>query len=145
MEAYFKAYFEAMKFHDTQFGFLNLLQKLFKGVLAIGNYAKSIDKAIESCINPEFLLAAALQALNLADEKAEDEENKEEVEEVFEFKSAHSFIKNYQLSSLLTECLSPLNVPKFSFLTLSQFFLLVMQKQALKQAVKEIKFNVKCQ
>ena len=40
--------------------FLNLLQELFDGILATGNYVKLINKVIESYIDPELLLAVAL-------------------------------------------------------------------------------------
>ncbi|XTI89696.1 hypothetical protein V2W45_1210850, partial [Cenococcum geophilum] len=43
IEAYFKANPKAEKFHNTPPAFLNLLEELFKGILAIGDYAKSIN------------------------------------------------------------------------------------------------------
>jgi len=58
MEAYFKANPAAKKFCNTPPTFINLLQELFNRILATGNYARSINKAIESCIDPEILSAA---------------------------------------------------------------------------------------
>ena len=59
MEAYFEANPAAEKFRDTPPTFLDLMQELFDGVLATGSYAKSIDKAIESSIDPKLLSVAA--------------------------------------------------------------------------------------
>jgi len=49
-----------MKFYNTPPAFLNLLQELFKGVLVTGSYARLINKAIKSYIDPELLSATAL-------------------------------------------------------------------------------------
>ncbi|XTI88563.1 hypothetical protein V2W45_1238183, partial [Cenococcum geophilum] len=59
IEAYFEANPAAKKFCNTPPAFLNLLQELFNGILVIGNYARLINEAIESCIDPELLLAVA--------------------------------------------------------------------------------------
>jgi len=145
IEAYFKAHPKAMKFRNIPPAFLNLLQELFKGVLATGSHAKSINEAIESCIDPKLLSAAALQALGLADEEAEDKEDKEEVEEVSKFKLARSSIKGRQSSSPSTKRPSPPSAPRSSSSTPSQPSLLAMRKRALKQAAREVKSNVKRQ
>ena len=71
METYFKAHPKAIKFRDTPPAFLNLLQELFKGVLATGSYARSINKAIKSCIDPELLSATASQASGLVDKEGD--------------------------------------------------------------------------
>ena len=60
IKAYFKANPAAKKFRDILPTFLDLIQELFNGVLVIGGYIRSINKAIKSSINPELLLAAAL-------------------------------------------------------------------------------------
>jgi TPP-dependent pyruvate/acetoin dehydrogenase alpha subunit len=55
-----------------------------------------IDEAIESSIDPELLLAVALQALGLVDEEDKEEaeeEAEEEVEEAFKLELARSSIK----------------------------------------------------
>ena len=93
IETYFKAHPKAMKFYNTPPAFLNLLQELFKGVLVTGSYARLINKAIKSYIDPELLSATALQALGLVDKEAEDEEDKEEVDEASKLELACSFIK----------------------------------------------------
>jgi len=93
METYFKAHPKAIKFRDTPPAFLNLLQELFKGVLATGSYARSINKAIKSCIDPELLSATASQASGLVDKEAKDEEDKEEVDKAFKLELARSSIK----------------------------------------------------
>ena len=49
---------------------------------------KSIDKVIESCIDPKLLLAVASQAPDSV-----DEEDEEEVNKAFKLKSARSSIK----------------------------------------------------
>ena len=84
MEAYFEANPAAKKFRDTPPAFLDLMQELFDGVLATGGYARSINEAIKSSMDPELLLAAASQALGLVDE--EDKEEAEEAEETEETK-----------------------------------------------------------
>jgi len=101
IEAYFKANSAAEKFYNTLPAFLDLMQELFNGVLAIGGYIRSIDKAIESSIDPKLLSATALQALGLVDEEdkeeaeetKETEETKEEVDKASELESAQSSIK----------------------------------------------------
>ncbi|XTI90132.1 hypothetical protein V2W45_1242089, partial [Cenococcum geophilum] len=60
IEAYFKANPTAKKFRNTPPTFLNLLQELFNGILATGNYLRLINKVIKSYIDPELLLAVAL-------------------------------------------------------------------------------------
>jgi len=93
METYFKAHPKAIKFYNIPPAFLNLLQELFEGVLAIGSYARSINKAIKSCIDPELLLATASQALGLVDKEAKDKEDKEEVDKASKLELAYSSIK----------------------------------------------------
>ena len=100
IKAYFKANPTAKKFCNTPPAFLNLLQKLFNGVLAIGSYIRSINKAIKSSIDPELLSAVALQALGLVDkedkEKAKEEakeEAEEEVDKAFKLELAYNSIK----------------------------------------------------
>ena len=60
IEVYFKANPTTKKFYNTPPAFLDLIQELFNGVLAIGGYIRSINKAIKSFIDPKLLLAAAL-------------------------------------------------------------------------------------
>ena len=101
IETYFKANPTAKKFYNTPPTFLDLIQELFNGVLVIGGYIRSIDKAIKSSINPKLLLAAALQALTLVDkegkkeakEAKETKETKEEVDKASKLESALSSIK----------------------------------------------------
>ena len=93
IETYFKAHPKAIKFRNILPAFLNLLQELFEGVLAIGSYARLINKAIKSCIDPELLSATALQALGLVDKEAKDKEDKEEVDKASKLKLARSSIK----------------------------------------------------
>ena len=92
MGAYFKANSTTKKFYNTPPTFLNLLQKLFNGILVTGIYIKLINKVIKSYIDPKLLLAVALQALGLADNKNKDK-NKEEIDKAFKLKLALSFIK----------------------------------------------------
>ena len=106
IEAYFEANPTAEKFCNTPPVFLNLLQELFDRILATGNYAKLIDEAIESCIDPELLSAVALQALDLVDKK-DKEEDEEEVDEAFELELALSSIERSQFSSPSAERPSP--------------------------------------
>ena len=63
---------------------------------------------------------------DLVDKEAKNKEDKEEVEEVFKFKLAYSFIKGRQLNLFLTRYFSPPSIPKFSSLILSQPFLLAI-------------------
>ena len=72
--------------------FLNLLQELFDGILATGNYVKLINKVIESYIDPELLLAVALQVLGLADKEDRDKD-KEEINKAFKLELTLNFIK----------------------------------------------------
>ena len=90
--AYFKANSTAKKFCNTPPAFLNLLQELFNGILAIGNYIRLINKAIKSYIDPELLLAVASQASGLADEEDKDEDEKE-VNKASKLELAFSSIK----------------------------------------------------
>jgi len=82
IEAYFKANPAAKKFRNTPPIFLNLLQELFNRILATGNYARSINKAIKSYIDPKLLGAVALQALGLVDKEDKDEDKDKDEEEV---------------------------------------------------------------
>ena len=110
-EEVIKTYFEANPFAkkicNIPPAFLNLLQELFNKVLATGSYAKSINKTIESFINPEFLLVVPSQMPGLVNKKdkkaekktkkeAEEEEAEKEVNEIFDLKSACSFIEGSQ-------------------------------------------------
>ena len=90
IKACFKANPAPEKFRNTPPAFLNLLQELFNGVLAIGSYIRLINEAIKSSIDPELLSAVALQALGLV-----DKENKEEAkEEAFKSELARSSIRS---------------------------------------------------
>ena len=80
--------------------FLNLLQELFNGVLAIGSYIRLINEAVKSSIDPKLLLVVALQVLGLVDKENKEEarqeakeEAKEEVDKAFKLELAYSFIK----------------------------------------------------
>ncbi|XTI87792.1 hypothetical protein V2W45_1236695, partial [Cenococcum geophilum] len=55
IKAYFIAHSKAIKFYNILPNFLNLLQELFKGVLAIGSYIRSINEVIKSCIDFKLL------------------------------------------------------------------------------------------
>jgi len=46
----------------------------------MGNYIRTINKAIKSCIDPKLLIADASQALDLAEEEGK-EENKDNIGE----------------------------------------------------------------
>jgi len=114
MDIYFKANPEAVKFYNTPPAFLDILQELFDGVLVTGSNVKLIDKAIESCIDPELLATAASQATDLIDEEGEEEDKED-----FESGSAYSSIECSQSSSFSVKHLNtPLTVG-FSFLILS--------------------------
>ena len=142
MEAYFKANPAAEKFCDTSPIFLNLLQELFNGILATGNYIRLINKVIKSCIDPELLRAVALQVSSLADEKNKDEDkdkNKKEVNKASKLESALSSIKCSQLNLPLAECPSP---SRFSLMP-NQPSSLAIRKRAVKQAAKATKSNAK--
>jgi len=60
METYFEANPNALKYRDAPPAFLDLLKRLFNGVLVMGDYVRTIDKAIKSCIDPKLLAADAL-------------------------------------------------------------------------------------
>ena len=92
IEAYFKANPAAKKFRYTPPAFLNLLHELFNGILATGNYIRSINKAIKSYIDPKLLSAVALQALGLVDKEDKDKD-KGEVDKASKLESALSSIK----------------------------------------------------
>lgn len=152
MEAYFEANPAAKKFRDTPPAFLDLMQELFDGVLATGGYARSIDEAIESSIDPKLLSAAASQASGLVDEEDEEEaeeaeetketeETEEEVDEASKLESARSSIEGSQLSSPSAEHSSP---SRFSS-TPSQPSSLAMWKRAIEQATRATKSSVKRQ
>ena len=79
IDVYFEANPKAIKFRNTPPTFLNILQELFKGVLAIGSNIRSIDEAIKSCIDPELLVTMASQVTDLIDKEGE-EESKEDFE-----------------------------------------------------------------
>jgi len=59
METYFEANPAAEKFCDTPPAFLDLMQELFNGVLVIGGYVRSINKAIKRSMDPKLLSIAA--------------------------------------------------------------------------------------
>ena len=59
IDIYFNANPKAAKFCNTPPTFLNILQELFKGVLATGSNTRLINKAIKSCIDLELLVTAA--------------------------------------------------------------------------------------
>ena len=108
MEAYFKANSTAEKFCNTPPAFLNLLQELFDGILATGNYTRSINEVIKSYINSKLLLVIALQASGLADKENRDKDkDKKEINKAFKLELALNSIKYSYLSLLLTKCLSP--------------------------------------
>ena len=87
METYFKANFNAIKFRHTPLTFLNLLQELFNKFFIIESNAKSINKAIKSCINPKIFIATASQATDSVS-KRKEEEDKEETKKDFKEKLA---------------------------------------------------------
>jgi len=60
IETYFKANPNALKYYNTPPTFLDLLKQLFNRVLATGDYIRTINKVIKSCIDPELLTADAL-------------------------------------------------------------------------------------
>ena len=84
--------------------------------MAVGDYARSINKVIKNYIDPKLLAANTSQALDLAEEE-DKEENKDNIKNNFKLKLARSFIKRSQLSLFLT-------ISRFSSLTPSQFFLI---------------------
>ena len=92
IEAYFKANPKAEKFRNIPPTFLNLLEELFKGILAVGDYTRLINKAIKNYIDPILLLAVALQA-DLVDKEAKDKD-KEEVDKASKLEVAYSSIKS---------------------------------------------------
>ena len=94
MDTYFNTNPKAAKFYNTPPAFLNILQELFKGVLATGSNIRLINKAIKSYIDPELLATAASQATDLIDKKG-----KKEDKEDFKLGLARNSIKHSQLSS----------------------------------------------
>jgi len=60
IKTYFEANPDALKYRDALPAFLDLLKRLFNGVLVMGDYIRIINKAIESCIDPKLLAADAL-------------------------------------------------------------------------------------
>ena len=111
IDVYFKANPKAIKFCNTPPAFLNILQELFKGVLAIGGNVRSINKAIESYIDLELLATTALQAIDLI-----DKEGKEEGREDFKLGLACSSIRRSLLSLPSVKHLNTPSIPKSSFL-----------------------------
>ena len=134
IEDYFEANLDALKYYDVPPAFLDLLERLFDGVLAIGDNARLIDEVIENCIDPELLAVDASQALDLAEE--EGKKNEDDVGEDSELELARSSIKRSQLSS-------PLTIPRSSSLMPSRSSLIAIRKRAVKQAAREVKSNVK--
>ena len=92
IETYFKANPDALKYCDIPPTFLDLLERLFNGVLATGDHTRTVDEAIESCIDPELLAADASQALDLAEEEGK-EENEDDIREGSELELARNSIK----------------------------------------------------
>ena len=93
IDIYFNANPKVIKFYNTPPAFLNILQELFKRVLAIGSNIRSINKVIKSYIDLELLITAALQAIDLINKKG-----KEEDKEDFKLGLARNSIKRSQLS-----------------------------------------------
>ena len=118
MDVYFNANSEAVKFCNTPPAFLNILQELFKGVLATGSNARLINKVIESYIDLELLVTAALQVTDLIDKESK-EEGKEEGKKDFKLGLAYNSIKCSQLSLPSVECLNTFLIVKSSSLMLS--------------------------
>ena len=132
IEAYFKANPTTKKFRNTPPIFLNLLQELFNGILATGNYTRLINKAIKSYIDPKLLGAVASQALGLVDKEDKNKDkdkDEEEVDKASKLELALSSIKRNQLSLPLAKRPSP---SRSSSLTLSQPSLLAIRKRAIK-------------
>ena len=77
MGVYFKANPTAEKFYNILPAFLNLLQELFNGILATGNYIRLINEVIKNYIDPKLLLIVALQASGLANKENKDKNKKE--------------------------------------------------------------------
>ena len=59
IETYIKANPNALKYRDIPPAFLDLLKRLFNGVLATGNYIRTISNVIESYIDPKLLVVDA--------------------------------------------------------------------------------------
>ena len=93
IDIYFNTNPKAIKFRNILPAFLNILQELFKGVLVIGSNTRLINKVIKSYIDPELLITAALQAIDLINKKG-----KEEDKENFKLGLARNSIKRSQLS-----------------------------------------------
>ena len=144
IDVYFNANPEAVKFCNTPPAFLNILQELFKGVLATESNIKSINKAIESCIDLELLATAALQATDLIDKEGK-EESKKESKEDFKSELARNSIKYSQSSSPSVGHLNTPLIIKSSSLTPSRASSLAIRKRAIKQATREAKSNSKRQ
>ena len=85
----------------------------------------------------------AMDSVSKEEEEKEKEENKEKAKEDFKEKSAQSSFKRSQLSLPSVNHFS-IFISESS-LTLGQASLLVIRKQAVKQATKEAKTSKKCQ
>jgi len=92
IETYFKANSNALKYCNAPPAFLDLLKQLFNGVLATGDHVRTINKAIESCIDPKLLAVDASQALDLAEEEGK-EENDDNIGEGSELELAQNSIE----------------------------------------------------
>jgi hypothetical protein len=57
---YFKANLNALKYYNIPPTFLDLLKRLFNGVLVTDNYIRLINKVIRNYIDPELLIADVL-------------------------------------------------------------------------------------
>jgi hypothetical protein len=57
---YFKANLNALKYYNIPPIFLDLLKRLFNGVLVMDNYIRLINKVIRNYIDPELLTADVL-------------------------------------------------------------------------------------
>ena len=138
MDTYFEANPEAIKFRNAPPAFLNILQELFEGVLATGSNVRSIDEAIESCIDPGLLATGASQATDLID--AEDEEGGEDD---LESESARSSIERSQSRLPSIECLNTPSTPESSSSTPSRTSSLATRKRAVERAARETESNAK--
>ena len=114
IDIYFNTNPKAIKFYNTLPAFLNILQELFKGVLAIGSNARLINKAIKSYIDPELLITAALQVIDLIDKEGKEEDKKD-----FKLGLACNSIKRSQLSLPSIKRLNTPLIVGSSFLILS--------------------------
>ena len=125
IETYFEANPDAAKFCNAPPAFLNLLQELFDGFLATGSNARSIDDAIESCVDPEILAATASQATDSAYEEDED----------FELEPARSSLERSQSSSPSVDR-SGTPISESSSIP-GRASSLAIRKRAVKQAARE--------